>query len=142
MGDSQDFLNKNGGGESYQAVKFPNVKDHVVGTIIAEPTTVMRDSLNQPGTQEEQLPINLDTDGTEEGYRTLWVRKGFLAGAIKDAVLAAKAPGLQAGGKLTVQFTEERDTGKVQPAKVFKAKYEPPASSGASVTEGDLFGED
>jgi hypothetical protein len=141
MGSAKDFLDDAGGGESFQAVKFANVKDHVIGTIITEPKTVMRESLNKPGTQEEQLPINLDTDGTDEGRRTLWVRKGFLAGAVKEAVIASGAPGLQVGGKLTVQHTELRDTGKVQPAKVFKAKYEPPVSSGASVTEGDIFGD-
>lgn len=139
MGDANSFLDDAGSGESYPAVKFPNLKDHVIGTILSEPKTVMRDSLNKPGEKEEQLPINLDTNGSEDGYRTLWVRKGFLAGAVKDAVLAANAPGLQVGGKLTVQFIENRDTGKVQPAKVFKAKYEAPASSGASVTDSDLF---
>lgn len=132
MSNAMQFL-KQSSGESYEAVKFTTVGDHVIGTIIGEPTPVERPSLKD-GSAETQLPINLET---EEGPRTLWVRKGFLAGAIAEAVDKTGAAGLVAGGKLTVQFSEERDTGKPNKAKVFRAKYEPPTAAPVSV--GDIF---
>ena len=70
----------------------------------------------------------------------MWVRKGFLAGAIKDACEEAGVKGVAKGGKLVVALTELRDTGKPQPAYVFKAKYEPPAAP--TVEMDDIFGED
>lgn len=144
MGSQEDFFEEAGGGTGYDAVKFKTVNDHVVGTILGEPRSVMRKSLNPPYDLEKQMPVNLDTDGTEAGYRTLWLRKGFLAGAVTEAMTAAGAKKLLPGGKLTVQFIEERPPTQPghSPAKVFKAKYVPPAESAApAVTESDLFGE-
>lgn len=138
MSDSQAFLDESGG-ESFPAIKFANVGDTVVGTLIKEPTTVIRESLKD-GSPEKQLPINLECASVpagDPGPRTLWVRRGFLASAIAEAVKDAGGEGLQAGGKLSVKFTEERDTGKPFPAKVFKAKYEMPVSSGVAVD--DIF---
>lgn len=131
--DSSDFLNEAGGGESHPAVKFETVNDGIKGTIVDPPKPVMRKNLND-GSPEKQLPINLDPgDGN---VQTLWVRPvGFLVGAIKDAVAESKSVGLEVGGVLAVQFIESRDTGKPKPARVFRAKYTPPAPAAVSITD-------
>ncbi len=130
---ADQFLEESSIGDSYPAFKFTSVGDTVSGTILGDPKPVTRPSLND-GTPEQQLPINIET---ADGPKTVWVRKGFMAGAISDAVKAAGATGLRDGGKLAVKFTELRDTGKPQPAKVFSAKYEAPASAGANLD--DIF---
>lgn len=131
MTTAQEFL-ESSSGESYPAFKFEKVGDTVKGTIMTEPRPIERPSLKD-GSPEKQLPINLDVEGV--GPQTVWCRAGFMAGAIADAVKEAGAPGLQIGGVLAIRFTEERDTGKPNKAKVFKAKYEAPASNGVSVDE-------
>jgi hypothetical protein len=115
----------------HEAVKFKAVGDAISGTIIDDPKPVTRKNLND-GSPEDQLPVNIDTD---QGPRTIWIRRGFLASAVQDAVKEAGATGLQVGGKLAVKLIELRDTGKPMPAKVFKAKYEAPVSSGANLEE-------
>lgn len=131
-GDADTFLKNAGAG--YPAVKFAEVGDTVRGKILDDPKVISRPNLND-GKPEDNLVINLDTTGNEDGYRTLWVRFGALATAIKEAVREAGASGIAEGGELAVKFTELRDTGKPQPAKIYKAKYEPPVSSGVDVDE-------
>jgi hypothetical protein len=131
---ADDFL-RDCAGESYSAAKFVRIGDQVVGRIMTEPRPVERKSLKD-GSPERQLPINLQTD---EGPMTLWVRRGYMASAISNAVFQAGASGLQVGGRLTVTFCEERDTGKPNKAKVFTAAYEAPPAS--PVTVEDVFGE-
>ncbi len=134
--EAMDFLRSSGSGESHDAVKFTAIGDHITGTIIDTPHVVERPSLRD-GTPEQQLPINIETT---EGPRTLWVRKGFLSAAITEAVDKAGAAGVLPGGKLTVQYIEDRDTGKPNPAKIFRAKYEPPVAAPVSVA--DVFGDE
>lgn len=135
MGEAANkFLEESGGGEGHDPVKFKEIGDKVVGKIMDEPRPVERKSLND-GTPEMQLPINLDT---ADGPRTLWVRKGFLAGAIQDAVKEAGATGIEVGGSLGVELTEKRDTGKPQPANVFKAAYKKPEKEATSIES--IFG--
>lgn len=134
MGKSaEEFLSDAASGNSYEAIKWANqpVGTKFSGTIIDDPRSVTRKNLND-GSPEEQLPINLDT---ADGPRTLWVKSGFLAGAIKEACQEAGASGIAKGGKLGVVLTELRDVGKPQPAYVFKAKYEVPVGSGVSMDE-------
>lgn len=134
-----DFFNDAAQGDSHAAFKWKDqpIGTKLVGTILDDPKPIIRPNIDKTKPDEEQLPINLDTDGTEAGYRTLWVRKGFLASAIKDATDEAGVGGIAKGGKLGVELTELRDTGKPQPAYVFEAKYQPPAAPETNVD--DIF---
>jgi hypothetical protein len=107
------------------------------GTILETPRIVNQPNLNT-GQPEDNLVVSIRTADDHEF--ALWVRRGFLAQAISDAVREAGADGLAEGGTLHVKHTAMKDTGKPQPARVFKARYQPPAPS--SVSPADIFGDD
>lgn len=72
----------------------------------------------------------------ETGEETRIFAKGFMLGAIKDALRAANA-NVEEGGILAVQFTHEEQTEPgLNPAKKYKAQYQPPAKS---VSADDLI---
>jgi len=67
--------------------------------------------------------------GTVDGEdRTLYCNANMMS-AIRDAVTAAGAKGLAAGGTLKVRFDAEENTGKGNPLKKYKAKWEPPVQT-------------
>lgn len=135
----QDFLNQ-GSGSSYPSVSFPDRGCEVKGRIVSVPRVVTSTNLNT-GQPEDKLVVEIETevdthvgDGAG-GYRTvngeivaLWVRRGWMLGAVRDAVQEAKASSLDEGGVLHVRYTDdgERKPGK-NPPKLYKAKYTPPA---------------
>lgn len=136
MSDVKSFLDQSSGSR-YPAYKWSTVGTVLTGEIIEAPKVVNRPNLNT-GEPEDNLIIPVRTS---EGHEfSLWIRRGFLAQAISDAVKDAKADGLAEGGKLSVKHTEDRDTGRPQKARVFKAKYEPPAKP--AINPADIFGED
>lgn len=137
MSEADDFLAASSRSK-YPAIKFPNLNDAFKGTIVDTPKVIELPSLNPPHDPEKQLVVNLDPGDGEP--QTLWVRKGFLAQAIQDAITESGTAGLAVGGELTVQFNGTKDTGKVQPAKLYRAKYTAPAASAVAV--GDIFGDD
>jgi hypothetical protein len=131
--DVQSFLDSSSGSR-YPAFKWGQVGLVLSGRIIEPPRIVNRPNLNS-GDPEDNLVIAVET---AEGHQfSLWVRRGFLAQAISDAVHESGASGLAEGGTLHVKHTEDRDTGRPQPARVFNAKYEAPTSS---VNPDDIFG--
>lgn len=77
----------------------------------------------------------IDQDTQEE---TRIFAKGYLLGAIKDALTAADA-NLEAGGMLAVKFSHEDEPSKpgLNPAKRYKAQYQPPKP--ASISAEDLM---
>lgn len=136
MNEANEFL-QNASGTSYPAVKFDSVGDTFIGDIFETPMVVERPALNPPHDLEKQLVINLTApDGTE---RTLWVRKGFLAQAISEAVATTGAAGLEVGGKLAVKRDADRDTGKIKPAYTYKVKYTPPVASTTTAVDDSMF---
>jgi hypothetical protein len=136
MSDVKSFLDSSSGSR-YPAYKWGVPGAVLAGEIIETPRVIERPNLNT-NEPEDNLIIPIRTS---EGHEfALWVRRGFLAQAIADAVKEAGADGLAEGGKLAVKHTENRDTGRPQPARVFKAKYEPPAP--AAVNPADIFGEE
>lgn len=137
---SADFLKDGYDGDAPQAFSWKDqpVGTKIVGTIIKEPTTIMRPAVDKDKPDVEALPIQLDVDGTEEGRRTLWVQAGYLHGAIKAACKEAEVDGIAEGGKLGVELIEKRDVGKPSKANIFKAQYAPPAAK--TVNVGDIFG--
>lgn len=124
-----DFLNQSSG-ELHDGFKFANIGDTCKGTISELPKVVEFTSkfTNQ---QERQLviPVTDDTGATH----AVWVKAGFAASAVQDALTEANAPGLEVGGKFAMQLVELRDTGKGNPAKVYKAQYQPPAAPAVGV---------
>jgi hypothetical protein len=118
------------------AVKFPNLGDKVSGTIahIGDPWTEVN-KFN--GKEETSVRVLLDVGADDNA--ALYVRTkptSQMARAIADAIKATGNDEMLVGGKLTVQYFEDEDTGKPQPMKKYRAKYEAPAA-GARVDDWD-----
>jgi hypothetical protein len=141
--DPNDFLNS-GSGSGYPGVKFPEIGAEVKGKLVSTPRVVPVTN-DDDGTTENVLIIELDpgvdtwTGTKAKGYTTingepvaLWVRrKGWMVGAIRDAVSEAGATGLAEGGELHVRYTGDGQASKSTwtPPKLYKAKYTPPAQN-------------
>src|SRR5262245_5882142 len=128
MTKSKDWLDENATGESFDPFTFENIGDAARGIIMDVP----RVGDTQFG---ERLIVNLKTP---EGPRTLWVKPGSMAQAVRDAVKAAGTAEMAEGGELAIAYTGERDTGKGNPMKLYTAKYKPPV--GALNVEGNAAG--
>lgn len=148
-----DFLMGQGG----KAAKFENIGDEIEGTIISaakqpsvDPNTgeVKRFKNNDP---MYVYVISLQTglrdpdDPADEGVRRVYAKGGSEATekgspmlvAIRAAVVASGAKKMEEGATLKVRFTDTKSTGKPAPAKLYKAKYTPPAPP--AIDEADLF---
>jgi hypothetical protein len=149
MNSVSDFLNQ-GSGSGYPGVKFNQVGDEVKGTIISDPRIVETPSLKD-GAPEPKLVLEVHTevdsvvsDG-EGGDKTvtdedvaLWVRKGWMSGAVRDAVQKAGASNIEQGGRIHVKLVELRKPTKVgfNPTKIFEAVYKAPDKpSGVSLDD-------
>lgn len=110
----------------FPSATFENKGDAAAGTIVGVPKVLE----TQYGTR---LLIDLDQGGGN-GV-TVWVKPGAMATAVAKA---AGADGLAEGGKLAIVFTDELDTGKGNPAKLYEARYEPPK---AAVDVNSIFGD-
>lgn len=128
--DPNEFLM--GGG--VPAAKFPKVGATVVGKVLRLEQSQQRDFKtsaplywddNQP---RMQLVVTLQTeereDPSDDGIRKLYV-KGRMLAAVRNAVRAAKASGLEKGGTLAVKFYDTEDT-KAGEAKLYTAQYKSP----------------
>jgi len=141
--DYDAFLLGSGG----RSAKFEAVGDTVKGVICAQPEMRQQTDIKtgapvswDDGQPKMQLVIRLQTedrdpsDPEDDGIRALYVSGGFKRAstqkAIADAVRAAKAKGLEVGGTLAVRFTGEEPSSVkgFNPAKLYAAKYEPPAA--------------
>ena len=139
---TSDFL-AGGSGSGLPGVKWMRVGDEVRGTIITEPRVVETPSLKPGGGLEPKLVVEVRTEvdtrisdrDNEEGFRivngedvAVWVRKGWMAGAVRDAVRAAGATSVEEGGKLSLKLIELRKptTPGYSPTQIFEAKYKAP----------------
>lgn len=133
--DANDWLMAGG----VKSAKFATVGDYVVGHIMRPPTMMQIRDINSKkpkfwddGKPQMQMVVILmtderDPDDTEDdGQRALYV-KGAMQRALADAVRAAKAPGLQVGGKLMVTYTGdgEKKPG-MNPPKLYECRYRVP----------------
>lgn len=125
-------------------VKWMKVGDEVRGVIISEPRVVETKSLQAGGAMEAKLVLEVRTETdtritdkeSDEGFRivnggeevAVWVRKGWMAGAVRDAVRAAGATSVEEGGKLSLKLIELRKptTPGYSPTQIFEAKYKAP----------------
>lgn len=69
----------------------------------------------------ERDPSIEDDDGT----RTFWIEGRYLKEAVRNAVRAAGAPGLEVGGKLKVTFTHREDPTDKRSRKYWDVVYTP-----------------
>lgn len=134
--EADDFL-ADAGGSQFPSFKFNTVGDTLVGRIVDRPRVVELKS-KFSGEMERKLVVNIEQDDGDTF--TLWVKGGRLASAIKAACTEAGAEGLRKGGRLGVAYTEDIPTDKGNPAKGYRAKYEPPAQEEKPpVAVDDLF---
>jgi hypothetical protein len=129
--DVKDFLD-NSSGERHPAFKFAAIGDHISGVIAETPRVVETPNLNTQ-LPEKKLVLAVTTDDGQTF--SVWVRAGFLARAVNDALNKAEVEGLEEGGRIGIRYSENRDTGKPQPAKVFEAEYRAPAPAKVGVDE-------
>ena len=123
MTESVDEFLQSALGGRYPAAKFDTKGQGAAGTIVGVPKVVD----TQYG---KRLLVDLQHG---DSGTTVWVKEGTMARAVAKAVQDAGATSLDEGGKLAIVFTEEQDTGKGNPLKLYEAKYEPPAK-GADVS--------
>jgi hypothetical protein len=119
--------------ETSNVAKFPNVGDKVVIKITDLQEREQTDFRTgevltwKDGSPKKQFVFyGVDQDTGEE---TRIFAKGFMLGAIKDALREANA-NVEEGGVLAVQFSHEEQTEPgLNPAKKYKAQYKPPVKS-------------
>jgi len=109
---------------SADSFKFTAVGDTVKGNITyVSPAWV--DTTNKFTNKPEQyLKIVIDTG---DGERAIYPNKGSqMAQAIGEAAIKAGAKKLEPGMVIAVRYSEDRDTGKPQPMKVYVAQIQAP----------------
>lgn len=132
--DANQFLMGNGG----KSASFLRIKDAVDGTVLKSEVRQQTDfKTKKPlfwddGSPRQQLVITLLTeehdDEEDDGIRVVFAKNRMLS-AIRQAVVQAKARGLEDGGRLWVQFTGEEENGTANPTKLYRAKYQAPTHS-------------
>jgi hypothetical protein len=140
--DANDFLM--GGG--VKSASFPTVGTTVTGPIVRKPEVRQQTDLTtgEPKTFSNgdpmlQLVVQIGTDQrdpadpADDGVRGLYI-KGAMLAAVRAAVRAAGAKGLEVGGILTVTYTSDGTVAKrgFNPPKLYSATYQPPTSSAAA----------
>jgi len=128
-----------GGGKS---ARFDNVGDSITGTITTPPEVKQQTNFDtgkpefwDNGDPKMQLVVTLatdlrdPTDAEDDGTRRLYV-KAKLQQAVRDAVRASSAIGLEVGGRLTVTYSGDGEAPRkgANPPKLYTATYIPAAS--------------
>jgi hypothetical protein len=133
-----DFLNQ-GSGSGHPGVKFPEIGAEVKGTIVAEPKVVKTPNLSD-GALEPKLVLevltevetyvsdgNKGTTTVKDEIVAVWINKGWMSGALRDAVQKAGANGVFEGGRVHIRYSGdgEKKPGRT-PAKLYEASYKAP----------------
>lgn len=142
-----------GGGA--KSAKFENVGDKISGTITAAEVTQQTDLTDgTPKTWDNgdpmmQLVVTIATDLREdeddEGTRKLYLKGSkptTSLGAVRAAIKAAGAKGLEIGGTLSVAYTGDGEPTKrgFTAPKQYAAKYTPPPALDQAAVD-DIFGD-
>lgn len=143
--DENSFLM--GGG--VPGFKFSEIGATVKGKVVSTELQQQRDYDDQSkllfwddGSPRQQLKVVLASDerdpqiADDEGHRAIFV-KGQLQTAVRDAVRAAGAKGLEVGGTLAVRYDSDglKSNPRHNPPKIYKAKYEVPVAAAVSVED-------
>lgn len=126
----QDFLDdsKPYDGEKHPGFKFSSIGDTLKGVIVERPRVLDVDKMGSPGVKIRKMVVAIRDDAGDTW--ALWVEaRKPMATAIKEACDKSQVAGLAEGGTLAVRFTEEKDTGKGNPLKMFSAAYQPPVET-------------
>lgn len=142
-------------GDGTKSAKFENVGDKISGTITAAEVT-QQTSIDDgtPKTFDNGDPMmqlvvtivtDLREDDDDEGTRKLYLKGSkptTSLGAVREAIKAAGAKGLEIGGTLSVAFTGEGEPIKrgFNPPKYYAAKYTPPPALDQAAVD-DIFGD-
>lgn len=151
MSNATDFLM----GASSGSARFDNIGDTITGKVVTTEVRQQTDiSDGKPlvwddGSARMQLVVTIQTDqrddADDDGRRALYVKGSKTAGsrslhdAVRSAVQAARAKGLEPGGTLTVTFVGEEPskTRGFNPRKLWQATYVAPDHAAAT---GDFLG--
>jgi hypothetical protein len=122
---------------SGDSFKFANVGDTIEGTV-----TYVGDWQKQTNKfndrEEEVARIGIDTGNGEVQY--VWPRKGSaMASAIAEAMREARIGELAEGAVLKLRYDSNKDTGKGNPMKVFRAKVTPGEKPAATAANQEPF---
>lgn len=127
-----------GGGAGGKSAEFKNPGDAVVGTIASMKVVQQTDFKTKEkmfwkdGSPRNQLAVALQTtmrdpgDPEDDGTRMVYLR--FKSqDAVRDAVIASGAAGLEIGGELQLAYTGRDNTwtGDGEPPKLYAAVYRP-----------------
>lgn len=115
--------------ESHPGFKFSTVGQVCKGTIVSEPRMVETEDI---GTKKRTRKLVLDVE-TAEGTFSLWLPVGgkSISKAVVKACKDAGVPGPAKGGKIAVKYDSDGTPPQpgFNPPKLFKAQYEPPATT-------------
>ncbi len=148
---SGNDLLMSGGGTRW--AKFPVVGTVVIGRIISEPEARQQTDYDDPskrlfwdnGDPKMEVVVNVQLphgftpeDDEDDGVRAFHMR-GNMANAVRDAVKAAQAPGLEVGGTLAVTYTGDGESKAARKAgpKLYRAQYTRPANAGNAALMGN-----
>lgn len=144
-GNSTNLPNGNDvlmGGGGARSAQFDAIGDRVGGRIVGKPTAYqVREFSPTPGTQgalkffpsgdpimglyvDVQTPMRGDAE--DDGVRRLWLEKQRQIKAVRDAVRAAGADGVEVGGHLYLTYTGTEPGKGTEPAKTWAAEYAAP----------------
>jgi hypothetical protein len=112
-------------------VKFTDIGDRVDGMIVDEPEL----EPDKFGTASDQVLVLAIRD--EDGVvRRLYARKQML-GSIGQAVANAGVDEIECGGRLRVEYVDDKPTGGTTAMKLYEADYSPPAPIGTAAFGAD-----
>jgi hypothetical protein len=131
MTSAQDFLMSGGGAK---AAKFPTAGTAVSGPIVREPEVAQQTEFGtgkplfwDDGKPRNQLVVQIQTDqrddSEDDGVRSIYIKGKSLTNAVREAVKAAGAPGLEVGGVLTITYTGDGKAERGMPPKLYTAQY-------------------
>lgn len=115
---------------SGSSFKFENIGDTVEGVIAY--VGDWQERINKfNGKTEQVMRLGIDSGDGEPTY--VWPVKGSaMAQAIAEAMRDAKVDDLLEGQKIKLRFDSEKDTGKPQKLKLFKARITPESAADAA----------
>lgn len=140
--DANDFLM--GGG--IPAAKFETIGTTVSGQICAQPEVTQQSDLDtgkplfwDDGRPRMQLVVTVQTDqrdpeiADDDGKRKFYIR-AKLQDAVRQAVRASQAKGLEVGGTLAITYVADGEQKKrgYNPPKIYSATYAPPSAAQAN----------
>ena len=145
------------GGGGAPTAKFATPGDTFGGRILAEPRVYQEreydprnpgggDLKFYPKSGDPIMSVSVDVatnhrdpaDPEDDGTRRIYIEGKRLKDAVRDAVRATGAPGLQVGGELHVTFTGlgQAESAEMNAPKLYTARYVPAGSDAANAALG------